>query len=96
MIPLKNNISTIITLPLDENSGYCIVFHHNQINGSQKNSKTMLIVSKNIIHDNEVLWKLMGVQWVLCVTVKHIICTILYQCSYRFLAVTIVYVCSLP
>ena len=55
MIPLKNNISTIITLPLDENSGYCIVFHHNQINGSQKNSKTMLIVSKNIIHDNEVL-----------------------------------------
>ena len=30
MIPLKNNISTIITLPPNENSGYCIVFHHNQ------------------------------------------------------------------
>ena len=39
MIPLKNNISTIMTLPPNENSGYCIVFHHNQINGSQKNLK---------------------------------------------------------
>ena len=61
MIPLKNNITTIITLPPNENSEYCIVFHHNQINRSQKTSKTMLIiVSKNIIHDNEVLWKLIG------------------------------------